>query len=474
MGYSQETVYNKLVSITQGSDIEELIITDNEIGMNDESYNRLFEKTQHYIVHEKLPELTKALANNDYSILKIIIDEYVRKTFKFEIEESKFEALISRCMDDMTGYGFLNKYFADRDNIEEININGWDAIIVYYRDGRRVILDEKFQNAQHAKDVILRILQQNGKHMDENKVYEISYIGKAVRIATTITPIADVEIGVVASIRFIHSAVFTLQAIIDNGMVSNEGAEFLKHCINHGVSICFCGSTGSGKTTILNALLETVPNDVRLITLEGGTREFDLIKRNPKTNNVINNRVHLQTRPHNDEHLNVDLQLLLDLILKFDPEIVAVGEMVSEEAFIASETARTGHTVVTTIHTNNAKDAYYKMFTLGIRKYELDEKIMLKFMVDAFPIVVYSKKYPDGIRRIQSILEGVWVDDHIEYHELFNYIVTDNKIKKDGRTKVIGHFEKIDRPSDKLKQTLLDNGLPKDIFDSFVENRNIY
>ena len=110
---------------------------------------------------------------------------------------------------------------------------------------------------------------------------------------------------------------------------------------------------------------------------------------------IKNNRLHLQTRPHKDEKLNVDLQLLLDLVLKFDPEVVVVGEMVSEEAFIASETARTGHTVMTTIHTNNAFDAYYRMYSLGIRKYDLTENVMLKFMVDAFPIIVYAKQYPD-------------------------------------------------------------------------------
>lgn len=471
MGSSQEFVSNKLTKIIQGVEVEKIEVVNTEIGLAEDDYNSLFEKTQRYVANEKLPELQKALNDNDFSTLKIIVEQYIRQNFNFTMDEEKFKKLIKKCMDDMTGYGFLNKYFADRDNIEEININGWDSVIVYYRNGNRVFLDEKFQNAQHAKDIILRILQQNGKKMDENKVYEISYIGKAVRIATTITPVADEEIGVVASIRFIHSAVFTLPAIIENGMVSDDGAFFLEKCVNHGVSICLCGSTGSGKTTVLNALLETVPNDVRLITLEGGTREFDLIKRNPKTNKVINNRVHLQTRPHRDEELNVDLQLLLDLILKFDPEIVAVGEMVSEEAFIASETARTGHTVLTTIHTNNARDAYYKMFTLGIRKYELDEKIMLKFMVDAFPIVVYTKKYPDGIRRVQQILEGEWVDDKIVYHELFNYVVTDNKIQKDGTVKVIGHFEKKDSPSDKLKQTFLDNGLPATVFDSFVANK---
>lgn len=463
---SGDYVASRLLDITKGVDTVDIKLTDSDLGIDDDAYNEVFAKTQQYIVDNKLPELTGALSSNNFSVLRQLVIDYIKKNFVFQgMEPAKFDHLIQKCMDDMTGYGFLNTYFANRENIEEININGWDTILVAYRNGEKKIIDEKFQSAQHARDVILRILQQNKKHLDENKVYEISYIGKAVRIATMITPVADPEIGVVASIRFIHSAVFSLDELTRTGMLNEEAAYALMQFINHGVSICFCGSTGSGKTTVLNALLETVPPMTRLITLEGGTREFDLIRKD-EHGKTVNDRVHLQTRPHENKNLNVDLQVLLDIILKFDPEIVAVGEMVSEEAFIASETARTGHTVVTTIHTNNAYDAYYKMFTLGIRKYDLNEKIMLKFMVDAFPVVVYTKRYVDGVRRIQTILEGEFVNGKIVYTELFHFRVTDNIRDKNGKVKVIGEFEKVNTPTDKLKQLLLDNGLAKEIVDA--------
>ena len=425
-------------------------------------YSEIFEKTQSYVVKEKLPELSSALLSNDMTVLEQIVGAYIKLNFANRIK-GKEDEYITKVMSDMTGYSFLNKYFAQKDIIEEININAWDAVEVRYCDGRKIMIDEHFHSPQHAKDVILRILQQNDKQMDENKVYEISYIGKAVRIATTISPIADAEIGIVASIRFIHSAVFKLDKLVENKMLTEEAAQSLNYFINNGVSICFCGSTGSGKTTICNALLETVPNDTRLITLEGGTREFDLIRRDEK-GKVINNRVHLQTRPHKNKDFNIDLQTLLDLILKFDPDIVAVGEMVSEEAFIASETARTGHTVVTTIHTNNAFDAYYRMYTLSIRKYELDEKILLKLMVDAFPIIVYTKKYSDGVRRVQTILEGIFDDKKkaIKFNELYRYVVTDNAYQEDGSINVTGYFEKVNKPTERLVQFLMDNGLSKE------------
>lgn len=459
-------ITNRLLNISQGVQTEKITIDNSSPSASADLYAEIFERAQAYIVNDKLDTLTVALTSGDFSGLQPLVEDFVRRNYPVVTRtHEEFDDIISRLLADMTGYGFLNKYFAIKDKIEEININGWNSIEIRYCDGRRELAPERFHNAQQAKDVIQRILQQNNKHMDETRVYEISYIGKAVRIATTITPVADKEIGVVASIRFIHSAVFTLDQLIKNKMFTQEAGEALRAFINHGVSICFCGSTGSGKTTVCNALLESVAPMTRVITLEAGTREFDLIKYDD-AGRVINNRVHLQTRPHKDENLNVDLQTLLDLILKFDPDIVAVGEMVSEEAFIASETARTGHTVVTTIHTNNAYDAYYRMFTLGIRKYSLKENVMLKFMVDAFPIVVYTKKYNDGVRRVQTILEAEYIGEQIQYNELYRYNVTDNIVRPDGKIIVRGDFEKVNPPTQHLKQLLIDNGLSKEVADS--------
>lgn len=425
-------------------------------------YLRAFEDVQQYITREKLAELTELLESNDNRLLATLIENYVVKKYpRYRNDRSALDTFVGRCVEDMTGFGFLNKYFARKDEIEEININGWNAIEVRWCSGKKELTHDRFHNAEHARDVIKRILRQTGKYLDENKIYEVSYIGKSVRITTVITPVVDEEVGVAASIRFIHSAVFSLERLIDGGFLTSEMGSKLRSFLAHGVSICVCGSTGSGKTTVCNALLEEIPPETRVITLEGGTREFELVRRD-ENGYVINNRVHLQTRPHRDAKLNVDLQLLLDLVLKFDPDIVVVGEMVSEEAFIASETARTGHTVMTTIHTNDAFDAYYRMFSLGIRKYSLDEHIMLKFMVDAFPIIVYTKKYPDGQRRVQSILEGRWdnATNTICYNELYHFNVEDNVVV-DGKTVTLGEFVKLNSCTDKLKETMINNGASK-------------
>lgn len=449
-----------------GMQVVEEQVDDTNISTQESEYLEIFDDVQQYVVKERISELEQCLDSQDNGLLNNIVSSYIDSHYPDMLKNPhQKKEIVRRCIDDMTGYGFLNRYFARKDEIEEININGWNNIEVRWCHGRRELTDDHFHNAQHARDVIIRILRSTGKYLDDNKIYEVSYIGKSVRIATVITPIADKEVGVAASIRFIHSSVYTIERLVETEFMTEEMARSLQGLVNHGVSVCVCGATGSGKTTVLNALLRRMANDTRIITLEAGTREFELLKYD-ENGKVINNRLHLQTRPHRDPNMNVDLQMLLDLVLKFDPDMVVVGEMVSEEAFIASETARTGHTVMTTIHSNNAYDAYYRMFSLGMRKYNLNEKMMLKFMVDAFPIIVYVKQYPDGKRRIQSILEGQYVDDKVTYNEIYHYEVTDNE-EADGKIKTVGRFVHLNSVTDKLKTFMMDNGATKAEVDAF-------
>lgn len=443
----------------------EKVVIRESTDANEQLYLQVFDDVQQYVVKEKLPELNRTIDTLDNSIITGIVESYIQKKHQITIKDlSMRETFVKRCVDDMTGFGFLNKYLAQKEDIEEININGWDTVEIRWRDGRDEITDDRFHSAEHAKNIMKRLLRTTGRILDSNRIYEITYIGKSVRMAIVTTPIVDEEIGVAASIRFIHSAIFNMEELVGNEFMTEEMGKMLTTFINHGVSLICCGATSSGKTTVLNALLKKVPESTRIITLEDSTREFELVEHD-KNGKVINNRVHMQTREHKTPELNVDLQRLLDINLKFDPDIVVVGEMVSEEAFIASEMARTGHTVMTTIHTNNAYDAYYRMFTLGIRKYALSETLMLKLMVDAFPIVVYTKKYSDGKRRVQCILEGHWVDNHIEYNELYKYDVKDNIVLEDGKTETIGEFVRSHHVLDTLKTRMLDNGAPKSAVD---------
>lgn len=208
-------------------------------------------------------------------------------------------------------------------------------------------------------------------------------------------------------------------------------------------------------------LLSMVPNNRRLITIEEGSREFDLIKRDAE-GHAINSVVHLLTRPSENPALDIDQDLLLERVLRKHPDVIGVGEMRSaKEALSVAESSRTGHTVVTTIHSNSAESTYRRMMTLAKRKYNMADEILMQIMVEAYPIIVFTKQLEDGSRRTMQIIEGEdYKDGELIFHPLYQFDVTDNITDVYGNITVIGSHKKLGGISDNLKRRMLDNGVP--------------
>ena len=117
------------------------------------------------------------------------------------------------------------------------------------------------------------------------------------------------------------------------------------------------------------------------ITIEEGSREFDLVKRDAQ-GNILNSVVHLLTRPSENPALNINQDFLLERVLRKHPDVIGVGEMRSAaESLSAAESSRTGHTVCTTIHSNSCNSTYRRMMTLAKRKYNMDDSILMQIMV---------------------------------------------------------------------------------------------
>ena len=275
------------------------------------------------------------------------------------------------------------------------------------------------------------------------------------------TPIVDSEVGINASIRIVNQQSVSREKLTASGSATDEMLDLLTCCVRYGVSVCIAGSTGSGKTTVMSWLLSMVPDNRRLITIEEGSREFDLIKRD-ENGHATNSVVHLLTRPHENPSLDIDQDLLLERVLRKHPDVIGVGEMRSaKEALSVAESSRTGHTVVTTIHSNSSESTYRRMMTLAKRKYNMADEILMQIMVEAYPIVVFTKQLEDGSRKIMQIIEGEdYRDGQLIYRPLYQYDVSDNRTDEDGKITVIGKHRKLGGISETLKKRMLDNGIP--------------
>jgi pilus assembly protein CpaF len=160
-----------------------------------------------------------------------------------------------------------------------------------------------------------------------------------------IPPLVDMDIGAVFSLRRQRMAKVSADQLVRWGTATAEMLEFLSVCANHGVSIGFSGKTGSGKTTDISFVLGAIDHNKRIFTIEE-TRELDLVEHDDD-GRIKNRVIHTRTRSSGISEADIDANDLLRKALRFHPDVIVPAEMRGEEAMIAQEAARTGHTVIT-------------------------------------------------------------------------------------------------------------------------------
>lgn len=383
------------------------------------------------------------------------------------VEGMGFDALVERIYSEMAEFSFLTEYLFSN-NVEEIDINAWNDIKVYYADGRIVPAREKFNSPSHAVDVVRRILHKSGMILDHSQPVIRGHLSNKIRITVFGNPITDHDKGVAASIRIINPQKLGRDDFIGNGTATPEMLDFLSLMLRYGVSMCVTGATSSGKTTLMAWILSTIPDDKRIVTIENGCREFDLVKTDAN-GNVINNVVHLTTKESDDPRQNIDQEKLLEYTLTANPDVICIGESKSSEAMNAQEAARTGHAVITTTHANSCSATYYRLVTLCRQKYAMDEKTLHNLVTEAFPIVLFTKRLEDNSRKIMEITEcEIAEDGGRSIRTLYRYHVTSNDFM-DGKVNIVGHFEKVSDISPGLKKRLLENGMPANILKDILK-----
>lgn len=439
------------------------------------TYDQILEDVQRYFAENHASTIAEAGEGNAeraVSVLKDLMVQYLVKR-KYAVDGLTTAELCEKLYEDMAGYSFLKKWIY-RPGVEEVNINAYNDIEVIESSGRSIKIPDKFSSPQHAIDVIRRMLVACGMVIDDTMPSVIGFLDKNIRISVDKTPIVDPDVGINASIRIVNQQTVSEEKLLDSGSATAEMLHFLKACIRYGVSVCIAGSTGSGKTTIMAWLLSNVPNNRRLITIEEGSREFDLVKRD-EHGNILNSVVHLLTRPSDNPPLNINQDFLLERVLRKHPDVIGIGEMRSAaESLSAAESSRTGHTVCTTIHSNSCTSTYRRMMTLAKRKYSMDDSILMQIMVEAYPVVVFTKQLEDRSRKIMEIIEGEdFVDGKLVCRSLYKYDVIDNVTGKDGRTHVVGRHQKMGLISDTLKKRLLDNGISHKELEEFLPTKGV-
>ena len=421
-------------------------------------FTQVLQEVQEYVSSKYATLLT----GHDDADVKAQIKRYITKyiqNYRIAVQGMTMVQLVDTLYTEMAEFSFLTKYIFGT-GIEEVDVNSWNDIEVQYSNGRNEKLEEHFDSPEHAINVIRRMLHVSGMVLDNASPAVLGHLSKNIRIAVLKTPLVDEDVGICASIRIVNPQSMTQADFVKGGTATGEMLDFLAECIRYGISVCVAGATSSGKTTLAGWVLTTVPDSKRIFTIENGSRELDLVR--VKEGKVMNRVIHTLTRDSENEKQTVDQDDLLDMALRFNPDIVCVGEMRSSEAYSAQEAARTGHTVLTTIHSNSCESTYRRMVTLCKRKYDISDETLMSLVTEAFPIIVFSKQLEDRKRKVMEIMEcEILPDGNRNYRTLYHYNIVENRLEGD-RFIIHGEHERVQGISESLKKRFLENGMPKE------------
>ena len=304
--------------------------------------------------------------------------------------------LAQRLVDEMRGLGPLGSLLRDP-LVSDILVNGTDSVYVE-RDGRLSRTTVTFRDSDHLMRIAQRIAQDVGRRVDELNPMCDARLPDGSRVNVIGPPLA-VD-GAAISIRRFRKGGFTLAHLHRNGAMHPRMVSLLEAAARGRLNIVVSGGTGSGKTTVLNALSEHIDLQERVITLEDAA-ELDL--QQPHV-------VRLETRVATSENAKeVTMRDLLKNALRMRPDRIIVGEVRGGEALEALQAMNTGHPgSMFTVHANSPRESIGRLeYLVMMASGEMPLSVIRRQIVEAVDLVVQTERFRDGRRRIVSITEVV-------------------------------------------------------------------
>lgn len=380
----------------------------------------------------------------------------------------KASVLANYIYHDMAGYSFITREgLFDLPGFEELDINSWDCVEIII-SGRRQPTDYRFLSPQHALDIHNRIMRITSTVFNDATPRATADIGPGIRITALKTPLVDENVAVVSSIRKVNTSQVSKEKLLQNGTLTKTMMEFLLICLEHGVSMSVSGETGAGKTTLAGCLLDIVTKKLRTYSIEEGSREWDFISRD-ENGKVLNSIIHTKTRPSEDKTQHIDQEQLVKDSLRFNPSIIAPGEIRGREAYEVMEVSNTGHTVITTTHSNSTLDTPGRIVGLAKKAYSMDDSTLFTMVCQAFPILVHIESCADRVRRVTEIREVVgYKNGEVLSQLLFEFDVADNIYDGEECVKVEGTFAQVNPITDRLRKWFLKKGTRRAELDPYT------
>jgi len=335
----------------------------------------------------------------------------VLKEEKIQLNTLESRNLVTILVNDMLGLGPLESLLSD-EAITDILVNG-PAQIYVERGGKLVLSDVVFRDNAHVMTIASRIVSNMGRRVDESSPLVDARLDDGSRVNIIIPPLA-ID-GPTISIRKFSEQSITLEMMARQQNLSHAMMTVLQIASRCKMNVLISGGTGSGKTTMLNAMSRMIDLGERVVTIEDAA---ELQLQQPHV-------VRLETRPPNLEgNGEISMRDLVKNSLRMRPDRIILGEVRGSEALDMLQAMNTGHEgSMGTIHANNPRESLTRLENMiAMGGFNLPAAAMRQQIASAIDIIIQISRMRDGVRRITSITEVVGMEgDIITMQELFSY-----------------------------------------------------
>ncbi len=384
-----------------------------------------------------------------------LVQEFVAdalETQDWPLNEVERRQLVDDLIEETIGVGPLAPLLADP-AVTDILVNGPYTVFVE-KFGQLEMTDVRFRDDEHLVRIISRIAARVGRRVDESSPMVDARLPDGSRVNATLPPVT-ID-GPTLSIRRFGRRRLRNEDLMRLSMFSHEMYEFLRLAIRGRVNMIVSGGTGSGKSTFLGAMAESISDNERIITIEDAA-ELQLDQQHV---------VRMETRPPNIEGQGrIVARDLVVNALRMRPDRIIVGEVRSGEALDMMQAMNTGHDgSLTTIHANSPRDAISRLETMVLMAgLELPSRAIREQAVSAIDIIIQVRRYEDGVRRVQSISELVSMEgDTPQLQEIFRFVSTGK-----ANRRITGEFAAtgvVPRVVERLRENHID--VPMQLFQS--------
>jgi pilus assembly protein CpaF len=295
---------------------------------------------------------------------------------------------------DILGHGPIERLLDD-DTVTEIMVNGPHDVWVE-RAGRLHKTPVRFTDDGHLQRIISKMVAQVGRRIDESSPMVDARLPDGSRINATIPPLS--LSGPLLTIRKFGKHRLDMNSLIKRNALTEETADLLSRCVQARLNILISGGTGSGKTTMLNALSASIPDRERIITIEDAA-ELYLSQRHV---------LRLEARPKNIEgEGEIAIRDLVKNSLRMRPDRIVIGEVRGAEALDMLQAMNTGHDgSLSTLHANTPRDALARLETMVMMAgYDLPLRAIREQIASAIDLLIQIERMSDGSRKVVAITE---------------------------------------------------------------------